>query len=498
VGDSITFRLLRRPKGSIIPLPVTEAAAEEADRATPEPTHSSSTAAAGAGADGATGCSLDSTSSSSSALNASKWAARKAAAAAATTPGVRGSYASVSTPLSENLFAKFATLADPRPLWRAAVQELGQQLAEVLEQGGLEADFEAPGLFAAADCLAHRARRFAEHQATQLLQRGVPVGATTAAPAAGTAVAGWPVWLASDPQVAGAEADALIRDAFTVAIDSGKAALKTAEQEQQVAAAFPSLAAAAVDGRAAGGAAGSPSSPEARSRQDAPPQPQQHEQQQQQQQQQQQGTSSSVRGGGAVSSARSGPSSLGSSGSQHLPGSQPPPQPQQSVVAPVTPEGSFMERQSSRPELFFDHAFSEDEEDEAPSSQAPDTQQLAPAADSASAAAAHSRPQDIPAAASSGGDLGTAATLFGTSPGTAGLLGSSPVSSAMNTASLSGDYFMYQAADGQWLFLHPLNLRCLLHAFGSYAACPPTVTGKVLELEDMVQDEGIRWVCGAG
>jgi hypothetical protein len=69
-------------------------------------------------------------------------------------------YSSVSTPLSENLFAKFGTLTDPRPLWRAAIRELGQQLAEVLAQGGLEADFEAPGLFAAADCLAHRARRW--------------------------------------------------------------------------------------------------------------------------------------------------------------------------------------------------------------------------------------------------------------------------------------------------------------------------------------------------
>jgi hypothetical protein len=64
----------------------------------------------------------------------------------------------------------------------------------------------------------------------------------------------------------------------------------------------------------------------------------------------------------------------------------------------------------------------------------------------------------------------------------------------MNDASLAGDYYMYQAADGEWLFLHPLNLRCLLHAFGSYAACPPTVTGRVLEVEDMVQDEGSRWV----
>jgi hypothetical protein len=44
-----------------------------------------------------------------------------------------------------------------------------------------------------------------------------------------------------------------------------------------------------------------------------------------------------------------------------------------------------------------------------------------------------------------------------------------------------------QAADGQWLFLHPLNLRCLLRRFGSYAGCPPTVRARLLEIEDDVQ-----------
>ena len=34
-------------------------------------------------------------------------------------------------------------------------------------------------------------------------------------------------------------------------------------------------------------------------------------------------------------------------------------------------------------------------------------------------------------------------------------------------------------ADGQWLFLHPLNSRMLLQHFGAYASCPPTVTAKV-------------------
>jgi hypothetical protein len=34
-------------------------------------------------------------------------------------------------------------------------------------------------------------------------------------------------------------------------------------------------------------------------------------------------------------------------------------------------------------------------------------------------------------------------------------------------------------ADGQWLFLYPLNLRMLLAHFGSYPACPPGITAKV-------------------
>lgn len=56
----------------------------------------------------------------------------------------------------------------------------------------------------------------------------------------------------------------------------------------------------------------------------------------------------------------------------------------------------------------------------------------------------------------------------------------------------SGDFYMYQSSDGQWVYLHPLNLRCLLHAFGSYGACPSTVTGKLLEIEDVVQDDASR------
>jgi hypothetical protein len=506
VGDTITFQLLRRPKGSIIPLPVAAAQTTDTAAAQQDIASGSNSAPAGTTADAAPG-SLDS-SGSGSALAAGKWAARKsagaagtaagapAAAGAAALPGAAGAsaaagkavaYSSVSTPLLENLFAKFATLPDPRALWRAAARELGQQLAEVLAQGGLEADFEAPGLFAAADCLAQRARRFAEHQATQLQQRGVPVGAAPAVPpggnsgsaAAAAVAAGWPVWLAADPQAAGLEADALIRDAFTLAIDSGKAALTAAEQEQAVAAEFPSLAATA----------GSPPSLQAGAGSRPPP-------------------------GSSPPSGMSPPSAAKASGSAAAPAAPASAQQQQQqpVQAPATPEcAAPIERQSSRTELFFDHAFSEDEEEDQEQQQQDaagqgEEPQLAPedissAGGGGGGGPAQSSARSIPgqpgAVAAADGSA-AAAGLFGTSPGTSGLLGSSPTTSAMNSASLSGDYYMYQAADGQWLFLHPLNLRCLLHAFGSYGACPPTVTGRVLELEDMTQDEGSRYVLVCG
>ena len=36
----------------------------------------------------------------------------------------------------------------------------------------------------------------------------------------------------------------------------------------------------------------------------------------------------------------------------------------------------------------------------------------------------------------------------------------------------SSEFFFYQAADGQCVFLHPLVSRALLAHYGSYAACP--------------------------
>ena len=47
-----------------------------------------------------------------------------------------------------------------------------------------------------------------------------------------------------------------------------------------------------------------------------------------------------------------------------------------------------------------------------------------------------------------------------------------------------------QATDGTWTFLHPTNLRCLLHHYKSYDACPRLLEANVLELEDVIQVGG--------
>lgn len=53
-------------------------------------------------------------------------------------------------------------------------------------------------------------------------------------------------------------------------------------------------------------------------------------------------------------------------------------------------------------------------------------------------------------------------------------------------------YSFYQAADGQLLVLHPLNMKCLLHHYGSYDSLPPSICGRILELETVTQTEGMR------
>jgi hypothetical protein len=70
-----------------------------------------------------------------------------------------------------------------------------------------------------------------------------------------------------------------------------------------------------------------------------------------------------------------------------------------------------------------------------------------------------------------------------------------PQDGSSNGGAAPGEHWTYQAADGSWLFLLPLNVRMLLAARGSYAACPARLTARVLELEDVVQLDATRRRC---
>ncbi|KAJ8263279.1 hypothetical protein COCON_G00157360 [Conger conger] len=53
-------------------------------------------------------------------------------------------------------------------------------------------------------------------------------------------------------------------------------------------------------------------------------------------------------------------------------------------------------------------------------------------------------------------------------------------------------YYFYQAEDGQQMFLHPVNVRCLLREYGSLEASPPSITATVVELDGHTVTEEIR------
>ncbi|KAJ9132884.1 hypothetical protein P3X46_033709 [Hevea brasiliensis] len=56
----------------------------------------------------------------------------------------------------------------------------------------------------------------------------------------------------------------------------------------------------------------------------------------------------------------------------------------------------------------------------------------------------------------------------------------------------NASYNFYQAVDGQHLILHPLNMKCLLHHYGSYDMLPHRVRGTILQLETLTQSEAMR------
>ncbi|XP_075071139.1 E3 ubiquitin-protein ligase RNF10 isoform X2 [Mixophyes fleayi] len=53
-------------------------------------------------------------------------------------------------------------------------------------------------------------------------------------------------------------------------------------------------------------------------------------------------------------------------------------------------------------------------------------------------------------------------------------------------------YYFYQAVDGQHVYLHPVNVRCLVHEYGSLERCPETITASVVEIDGFTVSEDVR------
>ncbi|KAF4070395.1 hypothetical protein AMELA_G00285040 [Ameiurus melas] len=53
-------------------------------------------------------------------------------------------------------------------------------------------------------------------------------------------------------------------------------------------------------------------------------------------------------------------------------------------------------------------------------------------------------------------------------------------------------YYFYQAEDGQQMFLHPVNVRCLLREYGSLENSPQSISATVVEIEGHTVNEDVR------
>ncbi|KAK9840636.1 hypothetical protein WJX81_005957 [Elliptochloris bilobata] len=143
VGDVLTFKLLRRPRRSILPVE----AEPDTTAAHLQPSKAGEPSAAAAWA----------TSANGSAGNAAH--------------GAR-----TSGPPVYNRFSKFTAVADATPLWRGAAEALAEYAAVVMTEGTLDAATEAPHVFAAADALAARAAAWTERRQRLRVEAAVPGG----------------------------------------------------------------------------------------------------------------------------------------------------------------------------------------------------------------------------------------------------------------------------------------------------------------------------------
>lgn len=50
------------------------------------------------------------------------------------------------------------------------------------------------------------------------------------------------------------------------------------------------------------------------------------------------------------------------------------------------------------------------------------------------------------------------------------------------------------AADGQQIYLHALNARCLVKEYGGLEYSPDTVTADIVEIENIFMSEVCKWI----
>lgn len=57
---------------------------------------------------------------------------------------------------------------------------------------------------------------------------------------------------------------------------------------------------------------------------------------------------------------------------------------------------------------------------------------------------------------------------------------------------INNSFYFYQAEDGQRIFLHALNARCLVKEYGGLEHSPQTITAKIVEMESVFMTEELR------
>lgn len=158
VGDAITLKVLRKRKNSIIPHPVGEEKRKEESKRKGTSSGLSSGVFTGKPA-APSGVGVYSTSGSSF----SRWNAARADVS--TEPDSQGDG------FICNPYAKFTAVSDPMPIWASHAGILARKAAQLISEGGLDADYEVPHVLAAIDSLAASAKAWTERRQRLLLER---------------------------------------------------------------------------------------------------------------------------------------------------------------------------------------------------------------------------------------------------------------------------------------------------------------------------------------